>query len=730
MEPPQSWAYIYDLDVDGYNIPFIWSTWDEPERGFINLGDEEMATLTHRRTIAFDVAGSYTALVVFEDAYGKLRLRVGSPGHRFGGENPFPGTAEDYDFKDLQIYYNPIPSPHSRKALLLDAKRARVALIEYNFFFFAAGPLFIESPYVKIAGWIQLGQGKNPQSFVLNAYKSKAYILNQGDNTVSVLNLVTPAPQLESEINLANAIPSKELSIKPTKIILSPDEENLIITTEDLRSTIIASIDMALPIESALSRAVSLDPDYDRFFNNVDNCPHWWNPTQADIDEDGIGDECDEDLDGDGIHNHSDNCSFLFNPAQENDDDDVFGNVCELDSDRDGVINDYDNCVQYYNPDQVDMDGDGRGDICDWDRDGDTVGNYRDNCPNISNHDQADSDDDGVGDACDDPEDNDFDDDGVQVTEDCNDHNAEIYPGAEDTADNGIDNNCDGIPGVDSDSDRYASIESGGNDCDDENRYIYPEAPDTEDNGIDNNCDGVPGIDGFTSQEIESEPVEVIPGEVEEDLDFDGVLNHDDNCPYWWNPSQSDIDSDAIGDNCDDDRDGDGVNNLCDNCPSTFNPYQLDNDNDWTTGNACESDRDGDGIIDDYDNCVYHPNPNQSDIDGDNIGDICEIDSDGDSIINDYDNCTYHKNRNQSDIDGDGIGDVCDFDRDGDGVRDVPWYEILDNCPTIPNPDQEDIDGDGIGDACDEVDDSESDDSDPPLRITIPPIYIDLTPIW
>ncbi len=45
------------------------------------------------------------------------------------------------------------------------------------------------------------------------------------------------------------------------------------------------------------------------------------------------------------------------------------------------------------------------------------------------------------------------------------------------------------------------------------------------------------------------------------DYDCDGIPNHEDNCPYTYNPSQNDLDGYGIGDVCDDDIDGDGLKN-------------------------------------------------------------------------------------------------------------------------------------------------------------------------
>lgn len=75
----------------------------------------------------------------------------------------------------------------------------------------------------------------------------------------------------------------------------------------------------------------------------------------------------DPDGDYDGLDQDVDNCPFAYNPDQADADNDGQGDVCDNDSDNDGVDNDSDNCPSYSNADQADADNDGIGDACDSD---------------------------------------------------------------------------------------------------------------------------------------------------------------------------------------------------------------------------------------------------------------------------------------------------------------------------------------------------------------------------
>ncbi|MCK4319436.1 thrombospondin type 3 repeat-containing protein [Candidatus Micrarchaeota archaeon] len=128
-----------------------------------------------------------------------------------------------------------------------------------------------------------------------------------------------------------------------------------------------------IPIEELL------DTDKDGIPNSEDNCPEITNPSQSDLDEDGIGDVCDpcphdffNDIDGDGVCGDVDNCPYISNENQKDEDGDGFGDVCDMcpedvmnDMDYDSYCESEDNCPYTYNPSQSDLDDDGIGDHCD-----------------------------------------------------------------------------------------------------------------------------------------------------------------------------------------------------------------------------------------------------------------------------------------------------------------------------------------------------------------------------
>jgi hypothetical protein len=93
---------------------------------------------------------------------------------------------------------------------------------------------------------------------------------------------------------------------------------------------------------------ISLDADGDGYNHDIDNCPLISNPTQADLDGDGVGDACDSDIDGDGLTN-----------AQES----ALGtNPQNPDTDGDGLNDGGEVNTHGTNPLIIDTDGDGLSD--------------------------------------------------------------------------------------------------------------------------------------------------------------------------------------------------------------------------------------------------------------------------------------------------------------------------------------------------------------------------------
>ena len=199
----------------------------------------------------------------------------------------------------------------------------------------------------------------------------------------------------------------------------------------------------AVPVETEI--VVYCDADEDGTMDDLDPCNQVPNQSSSDLDNDGIPDDCDDDIDGDGVDNNEDVCGDVPDPDQEDMDEDGEGDACDADMDGDEilneddedvdgdeVLNDDDNCPETPNPgdedgDQDDLDEDGTGDACDSDLDGDgldndvdedmdddEVPNDADNCPWDWNTSQDDWDEDGEGDECDD----DIDGDGLSNDDD------------------------------------------------------------------------------------------------------------------------------------------------------------------------------------------------------------------------------------------------------------------------------------------------------------------------
>ena len=106
------------------------------------------------------------------------------------------------------------------------------------------------------------------------------------------------------------------------------------------------------------------DADDDGHCESNDNCPLIANANQADQDNDGAGDICDDDIDGDGLLNGEDNCPLDVNPLQTDTDGDGIGDICDDDIDGDGVIDAVDLCLPTPLDEPVNGDGCSIGELC------------------------------------------------------------------------------------------------------------------------------------------------------------------------------------------------------------------------------------------------------------------------------------------------------------------------------------------------------------------------------
>jgi hypothetical protein len=209
--------------------------------------------------------------------------------------------------------------------------------------------------------------------------------------------------------------------------------------------------------------ALSLsDGDEDGVTNDLDNCQDVANADQADLDQDGEGDACDEDIDGDAVSNADET-------AQGTSPD-------EADSDGDGVL-DGEDALPLNASESSDRDGDGTGDNADafpddsaetQDSDNDGVGDVRDAFDEDPTE-SEDTDGDGVGDNTDvfpdDPtEFQDSDNDGVGDVRDAFDEDPFEF---EDTDGNGVGDAAD----PDDDGDGYSDAEELAEGTDPKNRF-------------------------------------------------------------------------------------------------------------------------------------------------------------------------------------------------------------------------------------------------------------------
>ena len=319
---------------------------------------------------------------------------------------------------------------------------------------------------------------------------------------------------------------------------------------------------------------------------------------------------------------------------------------------------------------------------------------------------------------------------------DCDDTDADVYPGADEIPYDGVDQDCDGDDLTDIDGDGYDGLDGGGADCDDTDAATNPGAAESAD-GVDEDCDGTVDEgtrqydddgDGYTEDggDCDDSDSLIHPGAAETP---DGI---DEDCDSTVDEGTTAYDDDGDGFS-EDDGDCNDDNPLVSPGTSETDDNGIDDDCDGTVDSG-RFDPDGDGYLEDAGDCddadpAIHPGAAET---ADGIDEDCDglvdegtiaYDDDGDGLSEEQGDC----NDDDADIGpdapelaGNGIDDDCDgtvdehsdqSDDDGDGWTE--WAGDCDDADSTIYPDADELD-DGFDNDCDdEIDEGfDSFDSD------------------